>query len=163
MRKALCSILLAFLSFASMAQSEECSLKKDKDGIKVYTCKAENERFKVLRAEFVIHNTTPEELEQFLHNVPNYPSWQYNMLSAKIIRHNKDDNTFIICSEIDAPWPVENRELVVQFSVQRFADKDKLQFTVKTIPYDYPSTKGLIRVPFHMRNGTYKNRAHQLR
>lgn len=142
------AILFIFIVQTGYTQFDHCTLKKDKDGIKVYTCKSEHDRFKTLKASFIIKQTTPEELESFLRNVSNYPSWQYNMASADILKSNTVDGTMIIRSEIDAPWPLENRELIAQFSVQRFQDAEQLQFTVKTIAYDYPSAKGLVRVPF---------------
>ncbi|MBL7845209.1 MAG: hypothetical protein KF846_02610 [Cyclobacteriaceae bacterium] len=140
-------IALILIITPGYSQFDNCVLRKSEDEIKVYTCKSDNDRFKTLKAEFMVKNTTLEELENFLRNVANYPNWQYNMTSAEILKHH-DDGTMLIRSEIDAPWPVDNRELIAQFSIKRFTEKDHVQFTVKTISTDHPEIKGLVRVPF---------------
>ncbi|MBX2963887.1 MAG: hypothetical protein KF687_15355 [Cyclobacteriaceae bacterium] len=129
-------------------ESKTVYLKNRRTTSTYYTCTSENERFKTLKAEFTISNSTIKELEKFMWNVSNYPDWQYNMTSATILRKDSEKETMITRSEIDAPWPVENRELIAQFSVKNFSDAGHIQFTVKSIPSDHPLTKGLVRVPF---------------
>jgi hypothetical protein len=138
---------LLFASLASYSQENDCALKKNSDGILVYTCKSDNERFKSLKAEFTIRNTTVGELVAFMRNVTNYPSWQYNMVKAEILKHESED-VLITRSEIDAPWPVENRELIVQYALVQNPQQDQLHVTTKTVPYHYPENPDLVRVPF---------------
>lgn len=135
-----------FLS-TTFAQEPDCKLKKDSDGILVYACKAENEKFKSLRAEFTLKNTTIDELIAFLKNVNDYPKWQYKMVSAKILEQ-KTESIMITRSEIDAPWPVENRELIVQYEFIPNDTRTQLRITTHTIPYNYPPSDDLVRVPF---------------
>jgi len=94
-------IALILIITPGYSQFDNCVLRKSEDEIKVYTCKSDNDRFKTLKAEFMVKNTTLEELENFLRNVANYPNWQYNMTSAEILKHH-DDGTMLIRSEIDA-------------------------------------------------------------
>jgi hypothetical protein len=128
------------------AQNQDCKEKKNSNGIIVYVCKTDNEQFKSLKAELTIDNTTLAELVTFLKNVNNYPKWQYNMVSAEMLKR-ESDNIMIIRSEIDAPWPVVNRELIVQYEMHQSAAQDSLHVIAKTIPYDYPKSD-LIRIPF---------------
>ena len=65
------------IGFSGLAQSNDCKLKKDSDGILIYACKSENDKFKSLKAEFTINNTTVDELMVFLRNVDNYPTRQW--------------------------------------------------------------------------------------
>lgn len=160
MRQFIC-IAYTFIISLSYAQFDNCVLRKNEAEIKVYTCKSDNDRFKSLKAEFIVKNTTLEQLESFLRNVANYTTWQYNMTSAEILKRN-DDGTMITRSEIDAPWPIDNRELIAQFSVKYISEKDHIQFTVKTFPADYPLTKGLVRVPFSHAQWDVKKVEHDL-
>lgn len=132
---------------ASYGQAKDCALKKDSDGILVYTCKSDNDRFKSLKAEFVIQHTSIDELVSFLKQVKNYPNWQYNMMSAEVLKQVSDE-VMITRSEIDAPWPVENRELIVQYEIIQHPTRDQLHVTTKTVSYQYPASDELIRVPF---------------
>jgi len=139
-------LLFTVNAFLSFGQSE-CDLKKDKDGIKVYTCKSDSSKFRSLVAEFDLENTSLQTLENFLWDVDNYVNWQYNMVESALIKRI-NDQVMIYRSEIDAPWPVEDREMLVQFSVIRDQLPDELTFLIYTITYDYPLKENVLRVPY---------------
>jgi hypothetical protein len=139
-------ILFTVNAFLSFSQSE-CDLKKDKDGIKVYTCKSDSSKFRSLIAEFDLENTSLETLEAFMWDVDNYVNWQYNMVESDMLR-KINNHEMIYRSEIDAPWPVEDREMLVQFSVIRNQLPDELTFLIYTITYDYPLKEDVLRVPY---------------
>jgi len=139
--------VLCFLwSFSSLCQSGPCDLKREKEGIKVFTCKSDTSKFRTLSADFILEDTSFEELEAFMWNVDNYVYWQYNMVEASLLK-KLNDHEMIYRAEIDAPWPVEDRELLVQFSVNRQIS-NQLSFFIYSVSYDYPIKDGLIRVPF---------------
>src|SRR5688572_23148560 len=140
-------LLLLFCCLNGFSQQNDCILKKQSDDIKVYTCKSENDKFKSLKAEFAIKNTTLDELVAFIKNVNNFPTWQYNMISAEVLLQ-ETENRMITRSEIHAPWPVDNRELIVEYSFEKDATSGQLHVIIKTVAYDYPPEKGVVRVPF---------------
>jgi hypothetical protein len=86
-------------------------------------------------------------LENFLWNVDNYVNWQYDMAESNLIK-KINDHEMIYRSEIDAPWPVDDRELLVQFYVNRSLAPHQLVFLIYSITYDYPIKEGVIRVPY---------------
>lgn len=139
------TILFCLVITEVYSQSNECDLKRDKDGIKVYTCNSDN-KFKSLKAEFVLENTSIEKLETFLRDVSNYPTWQYNMTEAKVLGR-KDASELIYRSVIDAPWPLEDRELIMRFWSDK-AQTDYVYFYMENTSFDYPIDGELIRVPF---------------
>jgi hypothetical protein len=139
--------VLCFLwSFSSLSQSGPCDLKREKDGIKVFTCKSDTSKFRTLSADFILEDTSFEELEAFMWNVDNYVNWQYNMVEASLL-NKLNDHEMIYRAEIDAPWPVEDRELVVKFSMNQLS-RNEIYFSINSVSYDYPPTEGVIRVPF---------------
>jgi len=129
------------------SQNQDCTLKRDRDGVLVYTCKSENERFKSIKATFTIAHTTIEELVAWLKQVDQYTTWQYNMISSKLLKAVSED-TIIVRTEMDAPWPVENRELIVEYSFLRMDSLKRLKVTTHTVPYKYPASEDIVRVPF---------------
>jgi len=140
-------LLSCFLfSIGLTAQTRDCDLKKDKDGIKVYTCKSDTSKFHSLKAEFVIENTSIEEVKAFLFTVPNYLKWQYNVLEASMLK-KISANEMIYRVVIDAPWPLSNREMIVKFS-SVIQDDTHANFYITTIKSDFPMNEDLVRVPF---------------
>ena len=148
------ALLLSFLllSVSLTAQTRDCDLKKDKDGIKVYTCKSDTSKFRSLKAEFVIENTSIPELKVFMFNVPNYLKWQYDAIEASMLK-KISEHEMIYRIVIDAPWPVTNRELIVKFSTI-LQDDNHASFYINTIVSDFPANKDLVRIPFSQASWT---------
>lgn len=140
--------LLTYLSASfCFAQTDDCDLRRDTDGIKVYVCESVNDKFKTLRAEFTLENTSIDQLLGFLFNVEDYPNWQYNMISAKQLERI-NDTEMNYQSAIDAPWPVDDRELIMNFKVNRDAGPDQINIVIHNILSDIPIRSDFIRVPF---------------
>jgi len=134
-----CCFLTAF--------GQDCTLKKNKDGIAVYTCNEADSHFKSIRAELTLQNTSPATLINALADVDNFTQWQYKMSEAAVLQHI-NDKEMIYRTVVDAPWPVENRELIVQMTIDHDPAKGQVFIFVRTVPFDHPVTKGLVRVPF---------------
>lgn len=148
MMRLITGVLLITMQVVTSA-AQDCKLKKDKDGIKVYACHQDTSAFKQIRAEFDLPNTTRNDLLNFLKRVDHYPEWQYNMVEAKILK-SVSENTFVIRSVVDAPWPVSNREMIVQFNATLNNNENKLRMEVKRVPSDYPADPDLVRIPFSL-------------
>jgi hypothetical protein len=140
---------LAFISFLFLFWSQaqtDCALKKDQDGVKVYTCKSEGERFKSLRAEFTLENTSFDQLEKFLLDVPSYTKWQYNMIESTLLtRISNQEMTYR--TVVDAPWPVDNRELIVKYLSTKDTVQQTMDIVIQSIQSDYPKQEDVVRVP----------------
>jgi len=148
-------IFLLITYFPSVSQVNNCDLKKDKDGIRVYTCPSDISKFRSLLAEFTIENTSFEDLQKFLWNVDNYVNWQYNMVEASLLQKT-DNQSIIYRSVVDAPWPVQNREMIVQLSFRKTEKTDQLFFTMQSVATDYPLSDDLVRVPYSQASWTVK-------
>lgn len=148
-------IFLLITYFPSVSQVNNCDLKKDKDGIKVYTCPSDTSKFRSLLAEFTIENTSFEDLQKFLWNVDNYVNWQYNMVEASLLQKT-DNQSIIYRSVVEAPWPVQNREMIVQLSFRKTEKTDQLFFTMQSVATDYPLSDDLVRVPYSQASWTVK-------
>ncbi len=140
-------ILLFYAQEPANIQPSNCDLKKNADEIKVYTCKTENEKFRTLKANFALKNINFLELENFILSVDNYPTWQYNMLEAEIIQ---PINNHVISyrSVVDAPWPVENREMIIKLIVTRDEPNQRMYIETENFDSSLPVKDGVIRIPF---------------
>ncbi len=128
-------------------QLPNCDLKKQADGISVYTCLTGNKKFKTLKAEFVLQNTTITELRNFLLQVDNYPSWQYNTINAEVLQ-KISDTEIIYLSQVNAPWPVSDREILANFKISSESTEDQMQIDINSFSNTRPVREGLTRVTF---------------
>ncbi|HEV8511804.1 MAG TPA: hypothetical protein VGQ59_00915, partial [Cyclobacteriaceae bacterium] len=85
MKKSLLAFTVICASLSYAQSQNNCSLKKDHDGIKVYTCHTDTSRFKSIVAEFTI-NSSFKELIDFMMNVSGYTKWQFNTIESNVIK-----------------------------------------------------------------------------
>jgi hypothetical protein len=133
-----------------------CELKKQGEGINVYTCKSNHEQFKTLKAEFQVNNTSLSELKIFLMQIDNYPTWQYNMIHAEVIQ-KQSDNEISYVSEIDAPWPLQDRESVINLRFEHDVATQQMQIDMRSFQSARPVKEGFLRVPFMHGHWTVKS------
>ena len=143
MRVVICTLWL-FLS-AFFAEGQDCTLRKDRDSIRVYTCHNEGSKFKLIKAEFTVEASMSQLVAIFL-DAEFYTQWQYNTIKAKLVK-KINDHEIIYYSEIAAPWPVSNRDMVSQLKVEQDARTKEVVITAKGIPDYLPAKKGIVRVP----------------
>jgi hypothetical protein len=98
-------LLLIFVSVIHLICSgqDEWALKKNENGIAVYTRKLNNEKYKEIRVicEF---NGRAERLIQILQDVDGHKNWVYKTTKSYLISRKNQDTLFYY-SEIDLPWP----------------------------------------------------------
>lgn len=140
------AVFIFVLFFLPLEVQTDCALKKDEDGIKVYTCKSEAERLKSLRAEFILENASVGQLEKFLLDVNSYTKWQYKVIESDLLTKTNDEE-MTYRTVVDAPWPVENRELIVKYISKKDTVQQTMDIVITSIDSDYPENDDLVRVP----------------
>ena len=145
-----------FLSALSFAQEEESSwsLKKDDDGIKVYT----REIIIDSPAEEVSENqlsyrgivSIKSDLNSFLNvmrDVPNFDQWLHNSYDPSIVE-KIDNNTRVVYQRITAPWPTTDRDSVLLQSLEQ-AGNDYI-LTMESVDHDdAPESEDYVRVQYY--------------
>ncbi|EHQ30274.1 START domain-containing protein [Mucilaginibacter paludis] len=150
MKKIGVSVLLLISQIICYAQ-EKWTLRKDENGIAVYSRMLGSEKYKEIRVvcEF---DAPAEKLVKVLQNVKDHKNWVYKTIrSYQISRKNKD--TLYYYSEIALPWPASNRDATVQLAVATDS-LGTFTITVKSMPNLTPAKPNLVRVPYSV--GTYK-------
>lgn len=142
--------LICTLPLNLVGQTQPCELRKNKDGIKVYTCKSDTSKFRSLKAEFVITNTTMAKLKAFLFDAPNFVNWQFDVVQSSALEIISD-NEMIYRTVVDAPWPVDDREIIVKIITKTYSD-DFAEFHINTVASSFSQTDDLIRVPLFRAN-----------
>ena len=142
MNRGLITFLLCLIGTTVVAQSD-WHLKKDEEGIKVYTAETPNSNFKSIKVDCIINATVPQIIA-CLSDMSIQTEWVYNSKSAKLIKQIKE-NEFAFYSEVSVPWPGTNRDYIAHIVINQVSP------TVTTIdshsdPTLVPEKDGLVRI-----------------
>jgi hypothetical protein len=145
LKKIFGTLILILISLSCALSQDNCVLKKDHDGIKVYTCHTDTSRFKSIVAEVII-NSTLNELLQLLMNIPQYTEWQFNTIEAKPLKRISSSEQ-IYHSVVEAPWPVIDRDMVTRIRINFDADKKEASIDAEGIKGILAPSEKYVRVP----------------
>lgn len=142
-------ILLLFyflFTICSTSQAQEnCHLKKNQDGIKIYLCETEGSSFKTIKVSFKTKGNLKSYASGVL-SIDGYKEWQnsiLNIYTLKIINQLE----LIYYSEVDAPWPVSNRDLIFHLIMKQDSSTKILTVSLEQLPNYIPQKEGIIRIP----------------
>lgn len=93
----------------SVKSQEDWVLKKNKDGIKVFTRKTQDSKFHELKVECELDGRI-SQLAAVILDVNNNYRWVYKTKKSKLLETQSATNLFFY-TEIECPWPFENRLL----------------------------------------------------
>jgi START domain len=105
--------------------SNEWKLEKSENNINIYTRKHQDSDIKEFKAVMVA-NADLAVLENIIENVIDYPNWQSNVSSAKILKQINKTEQYIYYTT-DLPWPVSARDIVIH-SKKVVDDNGKITF-----------------------------------
>lgn len=138
--------LLPLLAITKLASAQnECELKKDKDNIKVYSCKTKDSKFKTVRAEFQL-NASIDEYIAVVTDVKNYKEWHYRVVNPRLLQI-VSSTELIYYTQISAPWPVSNRDLILRQKLELNTTTKALTVTLESIADYLPTVNKVVRVP----------------
>lgn len=109
-------ILLCFIHTCLYAQPD-WKLKKDEDGIKIFTANTEQSNFKSVKVECTV-NARLSQLIAFLMDVDKQHDWVYGNKFSQLIK-KIEANEMIFYSEVSVPWPCTNRDYIAHITVNQ--------------------------------------------
>lgn len=130
--------------YAQESKGNKWLLAKEEDGIEVYTRKVEGYQIKEIKVETVV-DIPIEYLYQVLIDFDRHEDWMVNFGKSELLSSN-DSSTFIYYVEIDAPWPVMDRDLVIKGALEFMSDSLVIISTNKVEGYKKERNK-FIRIP----------------
>jgi len=138
--------IILSLGYSQLAIAQDnCDLKKDKGNIKVFSCETVDSKFKTVRAEFELEASIDQYMAIVL-DVDSYKEWHYRVVNPRILKHI-NENELIYYTQISAPWPVSNRDLILYLNLSRDLKTNVLTVTIKSLPDYLPEVEDVIRVP----------------
>lgn len=119
-------------------------LKKSKDGMKVYTRYIEGtniKEFKVV-SQLEIPVTT---MVAVLRDFDNYKNWAKSLKVTKILE-NVTPNKQIRYVEVDAPWPISNRDAITLTEFTYNKSNKSVRINISSKEEHLPKKDGIVRI-----------------
>jgi len=134
--------MLLFFNFYS---ESEWKLKKDKDGIEVYTRTVEGSLFDEFKGVTTIENSSLEKVLAVILDVKNYGSLFPDCMNPKVL---KQDGKYydIHYIQVKAPWPVKNRDTVYEQKAVVDENGKHALVSLKPLPDFIVENKDFLRI-----------------
>ena len=139
-------VSIFFVGIINTAFCQQWELKKEKDGIKVYTSKDNTSKFKDIKVEASFPGTI-SKLAEILINVGKTKGWVYGTKESYVIK-KISDNEILYYSETALPWPVSNRDIPIKMQLKEDTKNNTLKVYASGIPNALPEKKGIVRIPY---------------
>jgi len=146
MKKNLSLLCIFSITLSFAAAQGKWELKKDDNGIAVYTRKAAVGNIKELRVVCELE-TSKAQLIAALRDIGNYNAWVYSNKKSMVIKTIDQDN-IIYYTQSHLPWPIKDRDLIIELSIN--PTPQILNIQAKSLPDLLPKNDKFIRVPYSL-------------
>jgi hypothetical protein len=125
---------------------DDWTIRKDKNGIKVSSRKVKNYKFDELKVECVFEGRI-SQLASVLYDVNKQYQWVYKTTKSQLLKELSTSDVFFY-TEIECPWPFDNRDLVVHMQMKQDPGNKVLTIEAKNVNDYLPEKKGIVRVKY---------------
>jgi hypothetical protein len=141
----ICAGLLFVTGSVSSQGQSQCQLKKEQDNIKIYSCSSKDSRLNTVRVEFEVNTTMDKYLAVAL-NVKDFSTWHYREANPKILK-KINEHELIYHTQISAPFPVSNRDLILHVKAKKDTLTKTSVITIESLANYMPEIENVVRVP----------------
>lgn len=114
------------------------------NGIVVYNKDVTGSKFKKSMVKTTISYGSINQAEQILKDGEGYVHWQPNCGQGKVLHEEK--NKVILYLTFDAPWPVSDRDLIIESTYKKH--NNQLVVTNRCKPNYIPKKEDFVRITF---------------
>ncbi len=125
----LSALVLTTTLFLSLTGSDWKQVLK-KENVIVYNRDVDGDKFKQSKVETTIDYGSLDKAEKVLKDVSNYINWEPNCEKAEVI--SSSENKIVMYLVFGAPWPVSDRDLVLESTFSREGNKLYVKNTSKS-------------------------------
>lgn len=144
-----CGLFLLQCAF-SYDDSHDWVLKKDENGIKVYTRYSPGSNLKEVRVVNNV-NSSLSAIVAILNDTKNYPAWIYACSEAQTLKLVNDRDQYQY-SVTNVPWPFSDRDVVTHFKVEQDSVTGIVMVNSTGLPEYIPEKEGRVRVQHFQSN-----------
>ena len=136
--------MLIFFTSAIAHADTNWVLKKDLDGIKVYTGDMPGSKLKIVRVTCTL-NARLSQLASLLLDIPAHEQWVYNTKTSYVVKQLAEGH-LIYYSEISMPNPLGNRDVVVDLHITQQPATKVMSVIANAIEQYVPVKKDKVRI-----------------
>ncbi|WP_210464677.1 START domain-containing protein [Rufibacter roseolus] len=140
----LLGLALGLLGGTPLLAQGNWELQKNEDGIEVYTRQVPDNNFKEIRVVCEVPGTAAQ-LVSLLKDVEHHSDWVYLNRKTALLKR-KSENRLVYYTEADMPWPLTDRDMVVEAAFSPVRNNQAL-VEVKSVNDFLPKKKEFIRIP----------------
>ena len=137
-------ILCFVVPLICMAQ-KDWQLKKEEDGIRVYSRSMEGSKLKSIKVTCELDGSM-SQLTALLLDAKAHEEWVYNTRSSYVVKQLSPTEQ-IYYSEITLPWPMTNRDVVVLMTLNQDPATKTMEVKADAIEGHVEKKEGIVRVP----------------
>jgi hypothetical protein len=139
-------VIASLLLQISVKSQNTWTLKKDKNGVKVFSKKSPNFKADEVKAESEFDGRI-SQLAAVILDVNHQNKWVYKTVKSQLLKQISPTELFYY-TEIGCPWPFDNRDVVVHLMVSQNAENKELTITADNVEGYLPEKKNLVRVKY---------------
>ena len=139
-------LFICAFNFCAASAQPKWELAKNQDGIKVFTRKETNSKFKSIRVEAVVPGTM-DKLLKVLMDANSNKDWVYNTNNSYVIK-KLGPYEVLSYTETSVPWPVSNRDVPLHITITQDRKANTMKMIAKGEPNAIPVQKGIVRIPY---------------
>lgn len=119
---------------------------EDDDGVRLWKLEVPGQDLPGFRGQTTI-NASIDDILAVMLKWEKHPDWMYRCAESKLLKR-LDDRKAIMYNRTSAPWPVWDRDVIVQTDIDRAPDNKLLTVTFKNVPSELKKVpESTIRMP----------------
>jgi ribosome-associated toxin RatA of RatAB toxin-antitoxin module len=139
------AILMLLVPGYSNAE-DQWTLKKDSDGVKVYSTPSAGEDLIVYKGVTEI-NAPIEVVTEVVRDIPSYTQWYWQCKEARILKSDQGKRTIVFYFVTHPGWPVSDRDFIVYNTQVGDPKSGEVSFALGNITEDIvPLQEGIVRL-----------------
>jgi hypothetical protein len=139
-----CIVLWVIIPEAGQGQ-EDWKLKRERNGISIYTREQAESPLKEYRARALIAHPI-HKVFTFLADLERHPEWVFRCTGLTILE-GQVGKQVTYHTTYDIPWPMRDRDLTVEATITHHAGGKRIESLSEDIMLDHPLENGVIRMP----------------
>lgn len=134
------------LSITVSAEDHDWDLKRDRDGVQVYTRDVEGSKFKSVKSTMMVE-TSLGALVALVRDSAACRDWAAHCKKAEDVEVISETELFVYTLN-DLPWPVADRDAVTHVAWKQDPNDQSVTMTAIVVSSKLPKTKGVVRLTY---------------
>lgn len=138
-------LLYSTLAHAQIPSGTTWDLKKEENGIQVFTANAGSGGRKYIKVSAMLTGSL-DKVEAIFLDIPRQKNWVYGTRQSSLVQKMSNDQ-LLYYNETSLPWPVSPRDIAIFMKLKEDPSRHTLTVQQEGRPAAVPVHKGIVRVP----------------